>query len=193
MIERIRNITSAWLIALLFLTSSIIYLIASFASHSLAPDSAHLIIFGGMTTYAHGFIHKLLFSLINTNIINELLALLGLALFLIYIAREFTIIGVILDYLTIVLIGSIICLQINPGIACGSTLLLISLGAIGIVLGFQANLQKSKSTIQLIGLFLIIIGCIIQFNVIILIIGLIIGTIWSVADVVLQNYVDTNF
>lgn len=190
MLEKIRNITSAWLVALLFIGSIILYVLAALGSKSLSPDSANVVTFGAMTTYAHDFIHKLIFSLINTSILNEALALFGLALFVVYIASSFTIIGALGNYLTIVLLGSILYLHMFTGIACGSGMLLITLGAAGFIVSLKEDNEDSRPTMQLISAFLVIIGTIIHLNIILIIVSLIIGALWGFLDVLFQNFAD---
>lgn len=190
MLERIRNITSAWLVALLFIGSIILYALAALGSKSLSPDSANVVTFGAMTTYAHDFIHKLIFSLINTSILNEALALFGLALFVVYIASSFTIIGALGNYLTIVLLGSIFYLHMFTGIACGSGMLLITLGGVSFIVSLKEDNEDSRPTMQLISAFLVIIGAIINLNIILIIVSLIIGALWGFLDVLFQNFAD---
>lgn len=190
MLEKIRNITSAWLVALLFIGSIILYVLAAIGSKSLSPDSANVVTFGAMTTYAHDFIHKLIFSLINTSILNEALALFGLALFVVYIASSFTIIGALGNYLTIVLLGSILYLHMFTGIACGSGMLLITLAGAGFIVSLKEDNEDSRPTMQLISAFLVIIGSIINLNIILIIISLIIGALWGFLDVLFQNFAD---
>lgn len=190
MLEKIRNITSAWLVALLFIGSIILYVLAAIGSKSLSPDSANVVTFGAMTTYAHDFIHKLIFSLINTSILNEALALFGLALFVVYIASSFTIIGALGNYLTIVLLGSIFYLHMFTGIACGSGMLLITLAGAGFIVSLKEDNEDSRPTMQLISAFLVIIGAIINLNIILIIVSLIIGALWGFLDVLFQNFAD---
>lgn len=190
MLEKIRNITSAWLVALLFIGSIILYVLAAIGSKSLSPDSANVVTFGAMTTYAHDFIHKLIFSLINTSILNEALALFGLALFVVYIASSFTIIGALGNYLTIVLLGSILYLHMFTGIACGSGMLLITLAGAGFIVSLKEDNEDSRPTMQLISAFLVIIGAIINLNIILIIVSLIIGALWGFLDVLFQNFAD---
>lgn len=190
MLEKIRNITSAWLVALLFIGSIILYVLAAIGSKSLSPDSANVVTFGAMTTYAHDFIHKLIFSLINTSILNEALALFGLALFVVYIASSFTIIGTLGNYLTIVLLGSILYLHMFTGIACGSGMLLITLAGAGFIVSLKEDNEDSRPTMQLISAFLVIIGAIINLNIILIIVSLIIGALWGFLDVLFQNFAD---
>lgn len=190
MLERIRNITSAWLVALLFIGSIILYALAAIGTKSLSPDSANVVTFGAMTTYAHDFIHKLIFSLINTSILNETLALFGLALFVVYIASSFTIIGALGNYLTIVLLGSIFYLHLFTGIACGSGMLLITLGGVSFIVSLKEDNEDSRPTMQLISAFLVIIGAIINLNIILIIVSLIIGALWGFLDVLFQNFAD---
>ena len=190
MLEKIRNITSAWLVALLFIGSIILYVLAAIGSKSLSPDSANVVTFGAMTTYAHDFIHKLIFSLINTSILNEALALFGLALFVVYIASSFTIIGALGNYLTIVLLGSILYLHMFTGIACGSSMLLITLAGAGFIVSLKEDNEDSRPTMQLISAFLVIIGAIINLNIILIIVSLIIGALWGFLDVLFQNFAD---
>lgn len=190
MLEKIRNITSAWLVALLFIGSIILYVLAAIGSKSLSPDSANVVTFGAMTTYAHDFIHKLIFSLINTSILNEALALFGLALFVVYIASSFTIIGALGNYLTIVLLGSIFYLHLFTGIACGSGMLLITLAGTGFIVSLKEDNEDSRPTMQLISAFLVIIGSIINLNIILIIVSLIIGALWGFLDVLFQNFAD---
>lgn len=190
MLEKIRNITSAWLVALLFIGSIILYVLAAIGSRSLSPDSANVVTFGAMTTYAHDFIHKLIFSLINTSILNEALALFGLALFVVYIASSFTIIGALGNYLTIVLLGSIFYLHLFTGIACGSGMLLITLAGTGFIVSLKEDNEDSRPTMQLISAFLVIIGAIINLNIILIIVSLIIGALWGFLDVLFQNFAD---
>ena len=190
MLEKIRNITSAWLVALLFIGSIILYALAALGSKSLSPDSANVVTFGAMTTYAHDFIHKLIFSLINTSILNEALALFGLALFVVYIASSFTIIGALGNYLTIVLLGSIFYLHMFTGIACGSGMLLITLGGVSFIVSLKEDNEDSRPTMQLISAFLVIIGAIINLNIILIIVSLIIGALWGFLDVLFQNFAD---
>lgn len=190
MLEKIRNITSAWLVALLFIGSIILYVLAAIGSKSLSPDSANVVTFGAMTTYAHDFIHKLIFSLINTSILNEALALFGLALFVVYIASSFTIIGALGNYLTIVLLGSILYLHMFTGIACGSGMLLITLAGAGFIVSLKEDNEDSRPTMQLISAFLVIIGSIINLNIILIIVSLIIGALWGFLDVLFQNFAD---
>lgn len=190
MLEKIRNITSAWLVALLFIGSIILYVLAALGSKSLSPDSANVVTFGAMTTYAHDFIHKLIFSLINTSILNEALALFGLALFVVYIASSFTIIGALGNYLTIVLLGSIFYLHMFTGIACGSGMLLITLGGVSFIVSLKEDNEDVRPTMQLISAFLVIIGAIINLNIILIIVSLIIGALWGFLDVLFQNFAD---
>ena len=190
MLEKIRNITSAWLVALLFIGSIILYVLAALGSKSLSPDSANVVTFGAMTTYAHDFIHKLIFSLINTSILNEALSLFGLALFVVYIASSFTIIGALGNYLTIVLLGSIFYLHMFTGIACGSGMLLITLAGTGFIVSLKEDNEDSRPTMQLISAFLVIIGAIINLNIILIIVSLIIGALWGFLDVLFQNFAD---
>lgn len=190
MLEKIRNITSAWLVALLFIGSIILYALAAIGSKSLSPDSANVVTFGAMTTYAHDFIHKLIFSLINTSILNEALALFGFALFVVYIASSFTIIGALGNYLTIVLLGSIFYLHMFTGIACGSGMLLITLAGTGFIVSLKEDNEDSRPTMQLISAFLVIIGAIINLNIILIIVSLIIGALWGFLDVLFQNFAD---
>lgn len=190
MLEKIRNITSAWLVALLFIGSIILYVLAAIGSKSLSPDSANVVTFGAMTTYAHDFIHKLIFSLINTSILNEALALFGLALFVVYIASSFTIIGALGNYLTIVLLGSIFYLHMFTGIACGSGMLLITLAGAGFIVSLKEDNEDSRPTMQLISAFLVIIGAIINLNIVLIIVSLIIGALWGFLDVLFQNFAD---
>lgn len=190
MLERIRNITSAWLVALLFIGSIILYALAAIGSKSLSPDSANVVTFGAMTTYAHDFIHKLIFSLINTSILNEALALFGLALFVVYIASSFTIVGALGNYLTIILLGSILYLHLFTGIACGSGMLIITLSAAGFIVSLKEDNEDSRPTMQLISAFLVIIGAIINLNIILIIVSLIIGALWGFLDVLFQNFAD---
>lgn len=190
MLEKIRNITSAWLVALLFIGSIILYVLAALGTKSLSPDSANVVTFGAMTTYAHDFIHKLIFSLINTSILNEALALFGLALFVVYIASSFTIIGALGNYLTIVLLGSIFYLHMFTGIACGSGMLLITLGGVSFIVSLKEDNEDSRPTMQLISAFLVIIGAIINLNIILIIVSLIIGALWGFLDVLFQNFAD---
>ena len=190
MLEKIRNITSAWLVALLFIGSIILYVLAALGTKSLSPDSANVVTFGAMTTYAHDFIHKLIFSLINTSILNEALALFGLALFVVYIASSFTIIGALGNYLTIVLLGSIFYLHMFTGIACGSGMLLITLAGTGFIVSLKEDNEDSRPTMQLISAFLVIIGAIINLNIILIIVSLIIGALWGFLDVLFQNFAD---
>lgn len=190
MLEKIRNITSAWLVALLFIGSIILYVLAALGSKSLSPDSANVVTFGAMTTYAHDFIHKLIFSLINTSILNEALSLFGLALFVVYIASSFTIIGALGNYLTIVLLGSIFYLHMFTGIACGSGMLLITLAGAGFIVSLKEDNEDSRPTMQLISAFLVIIGAIINLNIILIIVSLIIGALWGFLDVLFQNFAD---
>lgn len=190
MLEKIRNITSAWLVALLFIGSIILYVLAAIGSKSLSPDSANVVTFGAMTTYAHDFIHKLIFSLINTSILNEALALFGLALFVVYIASSFTIIGALGNYLTIVLLCSILYLHMFTGIACGSSMLLITLAGAGFIVSLKEDNEDSRPTMQLISAFLVIIGAIINLNIILIIVSLIIGALWGFLDVLFQNFAD---
>ena len=190
MLEKIRNITSAWLVALLFIGSIILYVLAAIGSKSLSPDSANVVTFGAMTTYAHDFIHKLIFSLINTSILNEALALFGLALFVVYIASSFTIIGALGNYLTIVLLGSILYLHLFTGIACGSGMLLSTLAGAGFIVSLKEDNEDSRPTMQLISAFLVIIGAIINLNIILIIVSLIIGALWGFLDVLFQNFAD---
>lgn len=190
MLERIRNITSAWLVALLFIGSIILYVLAALGTKSLSPDSANIVTFGAMTTYAHDFIHKLIFSLINTSILNETLALFGLALFVVYIASSFTIIGALGNYLTIVLLGSIFYLHMFTGIACGSGMLLITLAGVSFIVSLKEDNEDARPTMQLISTFLVIIGAIINLNIILIIVSLIIGALWGFLDVLFQNFAD---
>lgn len=190
MLERIRNITSAWLVALLFIGSIILYVLAAIGSKSLSPDSANVVTFGAMTTYAHDFIHKLIFSLINTSILNEALALFGLALFVVYLAGSFTIVGALGNYLTIILLGSIFYLHMFTGIACGSGMLLITLAGAGFIVSLKEDNEDSRPTMQLISAFLVIIGAIINLNIILIIVSLIIGALWGFLDVLFQNFAD---
>lgn len=190
MLEKIRNITSAWLVALLFIGSIILYVLAALGTKSLSPDSANVVTFGAMTTYAHDFIHKLIFSLINTSILNEALALFGLALFVVYIASSFTIIGALGNYLTIVLLGSIFYLHMFTGIACWSGMLLITLGGVSFIVSLKEDNEDVRPTMQLISAFLVIIGAIINLNIILIIVSLIIGALWGFLDVLFQNFAD---